>query len=85
MATAVPASGGGEMVFEPFNRCTMDLLKAAECCLNARAHLNMAAGFSHSLHSCSPKGMIGTLSGIMLPVMVTGLSRNVQVTTKQQQ
>lgn len=49
---------------------------AIERCLNARAHLNIEARFSHSLQSCTPKGMMGTLSKIMLPAMVTELSGN---------
>lgn len=47
-----------------------------EQCLNARTYLNIAARLSHSLQSCTPKGMMGTLSETVLPAMVTELSRN---------
>lgn len=76
MVTAVQASGGGVMVSAPFNWYTVGLLIAAEQCLNDRAHLNIADRFCHSLHSCTPKGMMGTLSKIMLPAMVTEWSRS---------
>lgn len=76
MVTAAQTSGGGVMVSRPFNWYTVGPLMAIERCLNVRAYLNIAARFSHSLQSCIPKGMMGTLNKIMLPAMVTELSRN---------
>lgn len=75
MVTAVQACGGGVMVSRPFSWYTVGLLMAIERCLNARADLNIEAMFSHSLQSSTPKGMMGTLNKIMLPAMVTELSR----------
>lgn len=76
MVTAAQASGGGVMVSRPFNWYTLGPLMAIEQCLNARAYLNIAARFSHSLQSCTPKGMTGTLNKIMLSALVTELSKN---------
>uniref|UniRef100_A0A8C4F6M7 Uncharacterized protein n=1 Tax=Dicentrarchus labrax TaxID=13489 RepID=A0A8C4F6M7_DICLA len=72
----VQASGGGLMVSGPFNWYTVGLLMATELCLYARAHLDIASSFSHSLQSYTPKGMMGTLGKIMLPAMVTELPKN---------
>lgn len=74
MVTAIQAGRGGVMVSGPLNWCTVGPLIAIERCLNARAYLYIAARFSHSLQSCTPKGMMGTLNKIMLPAM-TELSR----------
>ena len=54
---------------------------ALEQCLNATAYPNIAARFSHSLQSCTPKGMMGTWNRIMLPGMVIELSRNARFKT----
>lgn len=75
MVTAVQASGGGVMVSGPFNWNTVGFLMAIEQCLYTSAPLNIASRLSHSFHSCTPKGMMGILSKIMAPAVVTELSR----------